>query len=147
MMEKLQYENLEQIWKLVVEEKINIVENFHKKFKNDEGIRTIMLIIEYMTISRPIRSIIEQIIQDQKIMIYMTYATYLSNRSITLSKKERLFRTIEFDQKEYYDQVTQYSFNMGPGPIKFTNQSIKEWTYCEDKRPYRKYYKIISYNE
>src|SRR6266542_677440 len=106
-----------------------------------------MLIIEYMTLSRPIRSIIEQIIQDQKITIYMTYATYLSNRTITLSKKERLFRTIEFDQRKYYDQVTQYSFNMGSGPIKFTNQSIKEWTYREDKRPYRKYYKIISYNE
>src|SRR6266496_4558325 len=146
-MNKLPYEVLEQIWKIVIEEKINILENFHKQFKDDEGIRTIMLIIEYMTISRPIRSIIEQIIQDQKITIYITYATYLSTRSITLSKKERLFRTIEFDQKEYYDQVIRYSFNLGPGPIKFTNKSIKEWTYSGDKKPYRKYYKIKSYDE
>src|SRR6266496_1085909 len=146
-MNKLPYEILEQIWKSVIEEKIKILEHYHKQFKGNEGIRTIMLIIEYMTLSRPIRSIIEQIIQDQKITIYMTYATYLSNRSITLSKKERLFKTIEFDQREYYDQVTQYSFNMGPGPIKFTNQSIKEWTYCEDKKPYQKYYKLKSYDE
>src|SRR6266542_7151355 len=100
-MNKLSYEILKQIWKSVIEEKINILEHFHKQFKDDEGIRTIILIIEYMTISRPIRSIIEQIIQDQKITIYMSYATYLSNRTITLSKKERLFRTIEFDQREY----------------------------------------------
>ena len=146
-MNELPYEILEQIWKTVIEEKINILEHFHKQFKDNEGIRTIMSIIEYMTLFKPIRLIIEQIIQDQKITIYMTYATYFSNRSITLSKKERLFKTIEFDQREYYDQVTRYTFNIGPGLVKLANQSIKEWTYCEDKRPYRKYYKIISYNE
>src|SRR6266542_3892944 len=146
-MNELPYEILEQIWEIVIEEKIKILEHFHKQFKEDEGTRIIMLIIEYMTISRTIRSIIERIVQNQKLTIYITHATYLLTNSITLSKKERLFRTIEFDQKEYYDQVTRYSFNMRPGPIKFTSQNIKEWTYCEDKKPYRKYYKIISYNE